>query len=70
MQQDFHEHRHVQLLNVKQLSTILGISPSGIWAKVKDELGFPKPFKLSANTTRWKLSAVEAFIELKAGLTH
>lgn len=70
MQQQFHEHPHIQLLTDKQVAGILGISKSGVWAKAKDEIGFPQPFKLSANVTRWKLSAIEAFIDMKAGTIH
>ncbi|MQA37839.1 helix-turn-helix transcriptional regulator [Rugamonas aquatica] len=69
MQHEFQEHRHIQLLTDKQVAGLLGISKSGVWAKAKQDSGFPQPFKLSENQTRWKLSAVEAFIDLKASST-
>ncbi|MYM41805.1 helix-turn-helix transcriptional regulator [Duganella qianjiadongensis] len=54
-----------QLINVQQVANILCASVSGVWEKAKSQPDFPKPFKLSAKQTRWKLSEVNAYIEMK-----
>jgi predicted DNA-binding transcriptional regulator AlpA len=59
-------HHHNQLVKVEQVARILCISKSHVWAQVNDNPDFPKPFKLSAKQTRWKLSAVDAYIESRA----
>lgn len=55
-----------QLLRVQQVAIILDVSKSTVWAHSKEVADFPKPFKLSARQTRWKLSAVDAYIESRA----
>ena len=57
---------HNQLINAQQVADILGVCKATVWAQAKDVPEFPKPFKLSAKQTRWKLSAVDAYIELRA----
>lgn len=59
-----------QLLKVEQVASILCMSKSHVWAQAKDVAEFPKPFKLSAKQTRWKLSAVDAYIESRAATQH
>jgi predicted DNA-binding transcriptional regulator AlpA len=59
-----------QLLKVEQVAGILCMSKSHVWAQAKDVPEFPKPFKLSAKQTRWKLSAVDAYIEARAATQH
>jgi predicted DNA-binding transcriptional regulator AlpA len=61
---------HNQLLKVEKVASILSISKSHVWAQVNDNLDFPKPFKLSARQTRWKLSEVDAYIEARATTQH
>lgn len=61
---------HNQLLKVEQVAIILCMSKSHVWAQAKDVPDFPKPFKLSAKQTRWKLSAVDAYIESRASTQH
>jgi predicted DNA-binding transcriptional regulator AlpA len=51
-----------QLLKVKEVGSILRVSPAYVWAKSKEVPEFPQPFKLSAKQTRWKLSDVDAYI--------
>ena len=60
----------IQLLKVEQVASILSVSKSHVWAQSKDIPDFPKPFKLSAKQTRWKLSAVAAYIEAKSATQH
>jgi predicted DNA-binding transcriptional regulator AlpA len=55
-----------QLLKVEQVANILAMCKSSVWAKARDVPDFPKPFKLSARQARWKLSAVDAYIESRA----
>lgn len=52
------------------LADILNICKATVWAQAKDVPDFPKPFKLSAKQTRWKLSAVDAYIESRASTQH
>jgi len=54
-----------QLLTDRQVSSILGVSRSHLWAKVKCG-DWPAPVKISERCTRWKSSAIAALIE-KAG---
>lgn len=61
---------HNQLVDAQQVADILGVCKATVWAHAKDVHDFPKPFKLSAKQTRWKLSAVDAFIELRAATQH
>ncbi|MYM66233.1 AlpA family phage regulatory protein [Pseudoduganella sp. FT55W] len=58
-----------QLMTVQQVANILCASVSGVWAKAASDESFPKPFKLSAKQTRWKLSDLNAYIEMKAATT-
>jgi predicted DNA-binding transcriptional regulator AlpA len=69
MNQPHHQH-HNQLVKVQQVADILGISKAHVWAQAKDVPDFPKPFKLSAKQTRWKLSAVDAYIESRVAAQH
>ena len=63
-------HQPNQLLTVQQVARILAVSPSHVWAQASAAPDFPKPFKLSAKQTRWKLSAVDAYIEAKSATQH
>ena len=47
-----------QFYRLPHLKQRLGVSGSSIWAWVKAGT-FPKPIKLSANTTAWEAQAVE-----------
>ncbi len=59
-----------QLVRVENVASILCISKSHVWAQVNDNPDFPKPFKLSARQTRWKLSEINAYIDAKAATKH
>ena len=59
-----------QLLKVNEVARILRVSVSHVWAQAKAVPDFPQPFKLSARQTRWKQSAVDAFIEARAATQH
>lgn len=45
-----------------QVKAYLGVSGSSIWAWVKQGK-FPKPIKLSENTTAWSAADVEAWAQ-------
>lgn len=47
-------------LTAKQLAARLSVSLPTIWRWAR-ETDFPKPIKLSANCTRWKLQDIEAW---------
>ena len=49
-----------QFLRLNHLKELLGVSGSSIWAWVKKGK-FPKPIKLSENTTAWNAADVEAW---------
>jgi len=49
-----------QFLRLNHLKELLGVSGSSIWAWVKKGK-FPKPVKLSENTTAWNAADVEAW---------
>lgn len=50
-----------RLLQAKEVAHICGIGVSTVWRSSK--LGsMPKPIKVSANTTRWKLSEVNEWL--------
>jgi predicted DNA-binding transcriptional regulator AlpA len=55
-----------QLLTVKQVAAMMSMSVSGVWAAIKKDRQFPQPLKVSAQRTRWKLSDVIAFIDIRA----
>lgn len=53
----------------KDLANRLAISRQTIWRLVKADPKFPKPVKLSAGCTRWRLSEVEAWAAQKRSAT-
>jgi predicted DNA-binding transcriptional regulator AlpA len=65
-----HHPHQIQLLKVEQVADILAMSKSHVWAQAKDAPDFPKPFKLSAKQTRWKLSDVDAYIQARSATQH
>lgn len=50
----------ITYLSDKQLAERFSVGRATIWRWVKSEL-FPKPIKLSASCTRWKLSEIEVW---------
>ena len=60
-----HNIQNERLLRVKEVSELVGIGKSTVWAWVK-EGKFPKPVKLSDRVTVWRESEVQTFIS-KAG---
>lgn len=56
-----------QLLKVEEVADILGVSKSTVWNICNPKSrqyrpDFPKPFKVSANATRWLVADVETYI--------
>lgn len=56
------QHTTSQFYRLLQLKSRLNVSGSSIWAWVKQGK-FPKPVKLSENTTAWNAADVEAWAQ-------
>lgn len=56
------QHNAIQFYRLKQLKQRLGVSGSSIWAWVKAGK-FPKPIKLSENTTAWSAADIEIWAQ-------
>lgn len=56
------QHAAPQFYRLPQLKASLNVSGSSIWAWVKQGK-FPKPIKLSENTTAWNAADVEAWAQ-------
>jgi predicted DNA-binding transcriptional regulator AlpA len=61
----------VQLLDVRQIASVLGVNTRTVWrlaalaeAGQKD---FPKPLRIGPKTIRWRLSDVQAYLAALAG---
>ena len=56
----------VQLLDVKEIASLLRMHPRSIWrlaAQAEAGLGnFPKPLRIGPKTVRWRLSDVQAYL--------
>ncbi len=50
------------LLDIKTVSTLLGLSRSSIYGLIKDGF-FPAPLKVGERASRWHIDDVDAFIE-------
>ena len=53
-----------KLLNVKQVSAIVGLATPTIWKMVAAH-EFPIPIKVTARSTRWRSEEVEEWIETR-----
>ena len=51
-----------QLLRVKDVASIMKLSPVSIWRLAK-EGKIPKPVKIGDSSSRWKHSEIKAFLE-------
>lgn len=56
---------HDPLLSVQDVSEYLSIGVPTVWDYAKADPDFPKPIKLTARCTRWRKSALNAWIALK-----
>ena len=56
----------VQLLDVKQMASALGINPRTVWRLAAlaeaGQSNFPKPLRIGPKTIRWRLSDVQAYL--------
>ena len=50
-------------LTVKEVSNRHGCSTTTVWERLNSDPSFPRPKKLGARMTRWKLSEVVAWEE-------
>lgn len=55
------ELAHVQLLDAREVATLLRISPATLWRCVKDER-IPAPIRFGPRLVRWRLRDLERFI--------
>jgi len=55
--------QHLQLLRETQICKMLGISHATWWRWVKANPQVLKPIRLGRSTTRWRMTAVQAFVE-------
>ena len=46
-------------LSDRQLSDRWGVTRQTIWKWLRNDPGFPRPTRLSAGTTRWRLAEIE-----------
>lgn len=54
--------REKKYLSDEEVRTRLGISRGHVWRKARDpEDAFPKPVRIGANCTRWRLTDLEAW---------
>lgn len=51
-----------KLLKVQQVAQMLEVCKATVWAYAKSNPQFPKPYKLAAKATRWKLNEITAYI--------
>jgi excisionase family DNA binding protein len=58
-------NEHERWLSDRQAAERLGIHRKSVWQWVR-EGRFPAPVKLSAHTTRWRLSEIEAWERARA----
>ena len=56
------------LSSMKDLSVIMGMGESTGWFRLKNDPDFPKPIRLSAKCTRFRVGDVRAYIAKKAAL--
>lgn len=56
---------NAQLITDKEVAEVCGVSANTIRRWVR-EGNFPAPIKLGANTTRWKVSAIQEFLDSKS----
>jgi len=56
-----------QYIRAKKLAPQLGVSEPTLWRWLHENPDFPKPRKLSARVTAWKISEIEAWAEAKRG---
>jgi len=52
-------------IRAKKLAPELDVSEPTLWRWLKEDPTFPKPVKLSARVTAWKLSEIQAWLDAK-----
>lgn len=61
----------VQLLDVREVASLLRMHPRSIWRlAAQSEAGqnnFPKPLRIGPKTIRWRLSDVQTYLAALAG---
>ncbi|QBQ54331.1 helix-turn-helix transcriptional regulator [Nitrosococcus wardiae] len=55
------------LADINTIAAYLGRGVSTVWRCAKSDPLFPKPIRLSARCTRWKVGEIRAYVAAKAG---
>lgn len=55
------------MLTVKEVSAALGIGPTSVWKRVKCDPAFPQPVRYGTRCTRFRLSALRAYVAALSG---
>lgn len=55
------------LVDVPVVGALTGSGESTVWSRVKNDPDHPKPIKLSARCTRFRVGDIRRYIRLKAG---
>ena len=54
-----------RLIDVEELAKLLSCSTDTVWRLARNDPAFPEPIRFSRKMTRWRLSAVLAWIDAK-----
>lgn len=54
-----------EVLDAKQVCSILNISRSTLYKALKRDDGFPKPFSITPGRKHWKLSEIDSWVNGK-----
>lgn len=57
------------LVAVKALAVVVGKGVSSVWRDIKSDVDFPKPIRLSAGCTRFRVGDIRAYLAKKAMAT-
>lgn len=61
-----HSHKTDTLLRDGSAAQMLAISRATLWRWTRERHDFPKPIRVGPNTTAWRLSDLQAFIDRQA----
>jgi prophage regulatory protein len=58
-------HKFTRAIKVASVADLTGDSVSTVWRRTREDPSFPKPFKLSPQSTVWNEAEILAWIEAK-----
>jgi prophage regulatory protein len=59
------QSKFTRAIKVGSVADLTGDSVSTVWRRTREDPTFPKPFKLSAQSTVWNEAEVRAWIDAK-----